>query len=161
MKEFFTTAICLLRKHKRFGGAIISLAGALICLALFVTLGRHEWIYGAIFLLTIATWEISDAFLLEKQSALQTELLNAKDKLCISEHEAERLKLELDAARAAFKAGERRWGEQAARMKEQADEPEPTTVETAPTEAPKPKPKRRPAPKRKPKQTEIKNENKD
>lgn len=161
MKKSLVLTTSLLRKHKRFGGAVISLVGAMACLVLFAILGRHEWIYGALILSTTTTWDISDVFLLEKQSITQTELLNMKDKLCLANHEVERLKLELDAARTAFKAGERRWGEQAARMKEQADEPEPTAVDIASVEAPKPKLKRRPASKRKPKQTETKNENKD
>ena len=77
-------------------------------------------------------------------------LADTKDKLCLAEHEAANLRVELDIYKAAQK--------ESAAMK-----PDPETTQTANAEtmvASKPKPyKRRPAPKRKPK-TENPDENK-
>lgn len=77
-------------------------------------------------------------------------LADTKDKLCLAEHEAANLRVELDIYKAAQK--------ESAAMKPDSETPQTANAETM--VAPKPKPyKRKPAPKRKPK-TENPDENK-
>lgn len=151
----------LLNRHGMFVCTCIMIVGLAASIFMLVNDPAETYILFSLLFALIIIWNVCDAEKLDLISKQKQEIADTTDKLILSEHEAERLAIELDAVRAAFKAGERRWGEQAARMKEQANEPEPTTVGTAPSEAPKPRPKRRPVPKRKPKQTENVNENKD
>lgn len=156
--KFFKETVRLLKEYGRFAWVVWDLSLMVTVMVLGFIVESGVLVGFSFFFPVLACWEISDVFLFEVRDILKKDLADTTDKLILSEHEAERLAIELDAVRAAFKAGERKWKEQAARMKEQADEPEPTTVETAPAEASKPRPKRRPAPKRKPKQTENVNE---
>ena len=83
-------------------------------------------------------------------------LADTKDKLCLAEHEVDRLKFGLETVQAAFKEGEKRWGKAAEKTKETVNQTEDTPSVTEQ----KPKPKR-PAFKRKPKpKTENPDENK-
>lgn len=158
--KFIKETVRLLKEHGRFAWVIWDLFLVVAVMALGFILEDEALACFCLFFAVLVCWEISDVSLFEERDKLKKDLADTQDKLILSEHEAERLAIDLDAARTAFKAGERRWKEQEARMKEQASETEPASVDVAPTEEPKPKPKRRPAPKRKPKQTENVNENK-
>ena len=100
--------------------------------------------------IVMVCWELSGVYLIKERNKLKQDLADTKDKLCLAEHEAANLRIELDIYKAAQK--------ESAAMK-----PDPETSQTANAEtivAPKPKPyKRKPAPKRKPK-TENLDENK-
>lgn len=140
----------LLKKHGRFSWVIWHLA-------LMVTVMTLGLIFKSGVLVTFSTiypimvfWDMSEVYLYAERDKLRESLADAQDKLCLAEHKAERLAVDLDAARDALRDGELRWRAQEARMKERSGEPEPATEETVAAEAPKPKPKRRPAPKRKP-----------
>lgn len=100
--------------------------------------------------IVMVCWELSDVYLIKERNKLKQDLADTKDKLCLAEHEAANLRVELDIYKAAQKESE-------------AMKPDPEATQTTNAEimvAPKPKPyKRRPAPKRKPK-TENPDENK-
>lgn len=140
----------LLKKHGRFSWVIWHLA----LMATVVALGL---IFKSGVLVTFSTiypimvfWDMSEVYHYEERDRLKGSLADAQDKLCLAEHKAERLAVELDVVQTAFRVCERRREEQEARMKEQAGEAMPAAAETVASEAPKPERKRRPAPRRKP-----------
>lgn len=106
---------------------------------------------------------MSDVFLFEKQSVLQTELADAQDDLIVKEHEVERLTLELETTQAALleakKPNTHYSGYVQTGLAQVESSAIASTIDVATSEAPLPKPKRKPAPRgtRKPK---TKNENK-
>lgn len=144
MKEFFTRAIGLLRKHKRLWVVNSAFVAMFLTIILSILWAQPELIFCCFFLLIMISWEMSDVFLFEKQSVLQTELADAQDNLIVKEHEVERLTIELETAQAAL-------------VESSAIA---SSIDVAASEAPLPKPKRKPVPRgtRKPK---TKNENKD
>lgn len=163
MKEFLTCTIGLLRKYKRLWVVNTAFVAIFLIGILSILFAQPELIVCCFFLLIMISWEMSDVFLFEKQSVLQTELADAQDNLIVKEHEVERLTLELEIAKAelgivkeAFKEGEKQWEQAAKKTKETVNQTEDTPSVTEQ----KPKPKRKPAPRgtRKPK---TKNENKD
>lgn len=164
MKEFFTRAIGLLRKHKRLWVVNLAFVAMFLISILSILLAQPELTVICFFLLIMTIWEISDVFLFEKQSILQTELADAQDDLCISKHEVERLTLELETAQAALleaKKPRRNYsGYVQTGLAQMESSAIASTIDVAAAEAPFPKPKRKPAPRgtRKPK---TKNENKD
>lgn len=140
----------LLKKYGRFSWVIWHLA-------LMVTVVTLGLIFKSGVLVTFSTiypimvfWDMSEVYLYAERDKLRESLADAQDKLCLAEHKAERLAVDLDAARDALRDGELRWRTQEARMKEQAGEAMPAAAETVASEAPKPERKRRPAPRRKP-----------
>ena len=164
MKEMIVTIITLLHKYKRFWIVNLVLVASL-CLAFASYLpDSFELIYGSIFLLVMAAWEISDVFLFERKAIVENELADTKDKLCLAEHEVERLATELETTQEALleaKKPKKNYVDYVQTGLAQVESSAiASTIDVATAEAPLPKPKRKPAPRgtRKPK---TKNENKD
>ena len=157
MKEMIVTIITLLHKYKRFWIVNLALVASLgLAFASYLT-DCFELIYGSIFLLVMAAWEISDVFLFERKAIVENELADTKDKLCLSEHKVERLTSELETTQAALLKVKKQMD--TTRQKE-VDIAEEGSAEESSDKGVAPKPKRKPAPRgtRKPK---TKNENKD
>ena len=157
MREMIVTIITLLHKYKRFWTVNMVLVASLgLAFASYLP-GCFDLIYVSIFLLVMAAWEISDVLLFERKAIVENELADTKDKLCLSEHEVERLTSELETAQAALLKVKKQMDttpQKAEAIAEEVSADEPSVKESAP------KPKRKPAPRgtRKPK---AKNENKD
>lgn len=164
MKEFFTRAIGLLRKHKRLWVVNSAFVAMFLIIILSILLAQPELIVCCFFLLIMISWEMSDIFLFEKQSVLQTELADAQDDLIVKEHEVERLTLELETAQAALveakKPNTRYSGYVQTGLAQVESSAIASSIDVAASEAPLPKPKRKPAPRGTRKQ-KTKNENKD
>ena len=146
MNKFFSSTFILLRKYNRLWIVNLSLFAAFAFVIAAILLNVTELTSVSIFLFLMCTWEISDVFLFEKRAIIEEDLADTKDKLCLAEHEVDRLKFELNTLQTALKEEERR--------REQSGKGTASDTEQ------KPKPKR-PAFKRKPKpKTENPDENK-
>lgn len=146
MNKFFSSVFILLRKYNRLWIVNLSLFAAFAFVIAAILLNVTELTSVSIFLFLMCTWEISNVFLFEKRAIIENDLADAKDKLCLAEHEVDRLKFELNTLQAVLKEEER--------QREQSGKETDSDTEQ------KPKPKR-PAFKRKPKpKTENPDENK-
>lgn len=144
MKGFVKETARLLKKHGLFYQTL-AWDFMIIFFAVFavISLDVVNLLIMALFAL-LANWNVSDVYKDESISLLKHTCEDFNDKLCLAEHEVERLKLEFETVQAALQEKSR-----------------PNNIEDAAlAEVPNPRPKRRPVPKRKPK-TENVNENKD
>ena len=132
------SVIAILKKHGYYWSVVFEILFSLYCIVMFVV---DDWVlYHLVialgsFVISVKTIEL--ALAKERVDKVEGIVANLEDKLCLSEHDVARLKLELDTVQTALK-----------------------DRETASDTEQKPKPKR-PAFKRKPKmKTENPDENK-
>ena len=157
MREMIVTIITLLHKYKRFWTVNLALVASLSLAFTSYLSDCIELIYGSILLLVMAAWEISNVFLFERKAIVENELADTKDKLCLSEHKAERLTSELETTQAALLEAKRLKNTITQKAAPIAVE---TTTEGVSVKEIAPKSKRKPAP-RGTKKPKTKNENKD
>lgn len=146
--------VILLNAHGLLAFTALMFAGAItsFCLYFFGRDFDSCMLFALLFLL-MGCWNIADVRWMDKIFGLKTELADLKDKLCLAEHKADDLRLELETTQAALKEAQKK---DASRTVSTHNEPSVAHVNVAFTEsADKPKvQKRKPSIKRKPKTEE-------
>lgn len=146
--------VVLLNTHGLLAFTALMFAGAItsFCLYFFGRDFDSCMLFALLFLL-MGCWNIADVRWMDKVFRLKTELADLKDKLCLSEHKADSLRLELETTQSALKEAQKKV---ASRMVPIHNEPMTERANVALSEsADKPKvQKRKPSIRRKPKTEE-------